>query len=121
MPETHEPAGMGLAEAIREVRLELQQAMQEGQGSGIGFEAGQVELEFEVGLTRSREASGGFQLSVLSLGAKGDRTSTATHRVNIVLTPISRDQVNGGDDSEAESDDDEVADRPKKRPVIVIR
>lgn len=35
--------------------------------------------------------SGGFQLSVLSFGAKGDRSHAATHRVTVTLTPAGRD------------------------------
>jgi Trypsin-co-occurring domain 2 len=68
--DPHEPTGVGLAEAIKQVRVELEQATQDGKDSPIAFQAGPVELEFEVGLVKSREVGGGFQLSVLSLGAE---------------------------------------------------
>jgi hypothetical protein len=94
MSANEEPIGVGLAEAIGQVRAELERAVKEGEGSSVAFRAGPVELEFEVGFARTGGVSGGFQLSVLSFGVKGDRSSTGTHRVKIVLTPVSRD---GGD------------------------
>jgi hypothetical protein len=94
MPANEEPIGVGLAEAIGQVRAELERAVEDGKGSSVAFKAGPVELEFDVGFTRTGGVSGGFQLSVLSFGVKGDRSSTGTHRVKIVLTPVSRD---GGD------------------------
>jgi Trypsin-co-occurring domain 2 len=95
MPENQEPAEIGLAEAIAEVRAELEQAIKEGKNSKIGFRAGSVELDFEVGFTKTRGIDGGLRLSVLSLGGKGERSSAATHRVKVVLTPVSRDSRKG--------------------------
>lgn len=84
-------AGVGLAEAIGQVRSELEKAIKEGAGSDVAFKAGPVELEFEVGFTRTGGVQGGFQLSVLSLGAKRERSSTATHAVKVSLTPVDRE------------------------------
>ena len=53
------------------------------QQSAVAFRAGPVELEFEVAFTRTGGVQGGFQLSVLSFGAKRERSSTATHRVKV--------------------------------------
>jgi hypothetical protein len=82
--------GVGLAEAIGQVRTELEQAIMDGEQSGVAFRAGSVELEFEVAFTKTGEVQGGFQLSVLSLGAKRDRSSSSTHRVKVALTPVDR-------------------------------
>jgi hypothetical protein len=82
--------GIGLAEAINQVRLELEQAIEDGENSAVAFRAGTVELEFEVAFTRSNNIGGGFKLSVLSFGAKGERSSKATHRVTVALTPVDR-------------------------------
>ena len=49
-----------------------------------------MELEFEVAFTKAGAVQGGFQLSVLSLGAKRGRSSTATHTVKVTLTPVDR-------------------------------
>ena len=40
---------------------------------------------------RAGEVAGGFQLSVLSLGAKRSRSTSATHRIKVVLTPVDRE------------------------------
>lgn len=90
MPNDGDPVGVGLAEAIGQVRRELEKAIKDGEDSAVAFRAGPVELEFEVAFTRASGVKGGFQLSVLSLGAKRDRSSTATHTVNVKLTPVDR-------------------------------
>jgi hypothetical protein len=82
--------GIGLAEAIGQVRAELERAIEDGKQSAVAFRPGPVELEFEVGFARTGGVSGGFQLSVLSLGAKLERSSTTTHRVRVALTPVDR-------------------------------
>jgi hypothetical protein len=86
-----DPAGVGLADAIGQVRAELERAIKDGEKSSVAFRAGPVELEFEVAFTRNSGVSGGFQLSVLSFGAKGEKSSAATHRVNVALTPADRE------------------------------
>lgn len=82
--------GIGLADAIGQVRSELEQAIKAGESSAVAFRAGPVDLEFEVAFARTGGMSGGFQLSVLSFGAKRERSSTATHRVKVALTPVDR-------------------------------
>jgi hypothetical protein len=84
-------AGVGLADAIGQVRAELEQAVRDGQGSPVAFRAGPVELEFEVAFTRTGGVNGGFQLSVLSFGAKHEKSAGATHRVKVALTPADRE------------------------------
>jgi hypothetical protein len=90
MQDNPDPVGIGLADAIGQVRTELEQAIKEGGLSAVAFRAGTVELEFEVAFARTGGIEGGFQLSVLSFGAKGERSSTATHRVKVALTPVDR-------------------------------
>jgi Trypsin-co-occurring domain 2 len=85
------PPGVGLADAIGQVRAELEKAIKDGEKSPVAFRAGPVELEFEVAFTRTGGVSGGFQLSVLSLGASRDKSAATTHRVKIALTPADRD------------------------------
>jgi hypothetical protein len=91
MTDAADPAGVGLADAIGQVRAQLEQAIKDGEKSLVAFRAGPVEMEFEVAFTRTGGVSGGFQLSVLSLGAKGEKSSAATHRVKIALTPADRE------------------------------
>lgn len=88
--EELDPVGVGLAEAISQVRTELEKAIEEGAQSAVAFRAGPVELDFEVAFTKTGAMQGGFQLSVLSLGAKRERSSAATHTVKVMLTPVDR-------------------------------
>jgi Trypsin-co-occurring domain 2 len=88
--DDNDPVGIGLAEAIDQVRTELEQAIKDGERSAVAFRAGPVELEFEVAFAKTGGVEGGLQLSVLSFGAKGERSSTATHRVKVALTPVDR-------------------------------
>ena len=90
MTDAADVAGVGLADAIGQVRAELERAVKEGQESSVAFRAGPVELEFEVAFTRTGGVDGGLRLSVLSLGAKRERSSAATHRVKVELTPVDR-------------------------------
>lgn len=90
---THDEAdlpGVGLADAIGQVRAELERAVKEGEQSQIAFKPGSIELEFEVGFTKAAGVHGGFQLSVLAFGAKGERSSANTHRIRVALTPVDR-------------------------------
>jgi hypothetical protein len=91
MTDDVDPAGVGLADAIGQVRAELEQAIKDGEESPVAFRAGPVEMEFEVAFTRTGGVSGGFQLSVLSFGAKGEKSTAATHRVKVALTPADRE------------------------------
>jgi hypothetical protein len=81
--EEADPIGVGLAEAIGQVRSELERAIEEGAQSAVAFRAGPVELQFEVAFTRTGSVKGGFQLSVLSFWGQKDRSSAATHTVKI--------------------------------------
>lgn len=91
MTEDVDAAGVGLADAIGQVRAELEQAIKDGESSSVAFRAGPVELEFEVAFTRTGGINGGFQLSVLSFGAKREKSAGATHRVKVELTPADRE------------------------------
>jgi len=91
MTDAADVAGVGLADAIGQVRAELERAVKEGQESSVAFRAGPVELEFEVAFTRTGGVDGGFQLSVLSFGAKREKSTAATHRVKVELTPADRE------------------------------
>lgn len=88
--ENQDPVGIGLAEAIGQVRSELEQAIKDGERSAVAFRPRTVELEFEVAFAMTGGINGGFQLSVLSFGAKGERSSAATHRVKVALMPVDR-------------------------------
>ena len=77
-----------LADAIAAVREQLIRAQNEGADKGLRFRVGPVELEFEVAVSHTGGAHGELKVYVLTLGAKGELTSGATHRVTVTLQPI---------------------------------
>jgi hypothetical protein len=66
--EDAEPVGIGLADAINQVRTELERAIKDGENNSIAFRAGTVELEFQVAFAKSAGVKGGLQLSVFPSG-----------------------------------------------------
>ncbi|MFF8310386.1 trypco2 family protein [Streptomyces lydicus] len=78
---------VGLADAVRGVRAELQEAMAEGQDEALRFEVGPVELEFAVDVRKEGGAEAKAKVYVVSFGARGGLTATATHRLKLTLQP----------------------------------
>lgn len=83
-----EQQGIGLADAISQVRKELVRAIEEGRDSPVRFRAGEAELEFQVALSRVKGVDGGIRVSVISFGGKVEHGATETHRVKFSLTPV---------------------------------
>jgi hypothetical protein len=77
----------GLADAVRALRAELNEAMRAGQDEPLQFEVGTVTMEFAVELTADAEAKGGVRFWVVELGASGSVGRTASHTVTLELTP----------------------------------
>ncbi len=96
---------VGLADAIRELRRELTEAMTEGQGKPIRFELGPVEMEFLLEVRKDAGGEAGVRFWVISLGGKGSVSSGSTHRVKLSLTP------KDASGASPEIADTEVADR----------
>ena len=80
---TNSAGGIGLVEFIQAVRQELVRAQQIA-GSDPLLKLDDVELEMSVVTTK--EASGGLKFWVVELGTKYDKEQT--HRVTLKLAPI---------------------------------
>jgi hypothetical protein len=78
---------IGLAEAIRKVRAELAVARRDGEHDELRFRLGEVQLQFEVQLTREGGGEAGVKLWVVSVGAKASVTSGQTHTVTVAMVP----------------------------------
>ena len=87
-------SGIPLADAISELRKQINIAMSQAQDEELKFRLGTVELELEVGLEKSGEANAEVKAWVLSMGASGKLSNTQTHRIKLVLEPETAD---GGD------------------------
>jgi hypothetical protein len=67
-----DPSPIGLAEAIEQVRAELEDARLRGAGQELQFRLDVVTLEFAVELERKGGAEAGIKIWVASVGAKGE-------------------------------------------------
>ncbi|MFD7516786.1 trypco2 family protein [Streptomyces niveus] len=76
---------VGLADAVRAVRAELQAAMADGAGEDLRFEVGPVEVEFAIDLRKERWSEANAKVLVLSLGTKGSAAMSRTHRLCFTL------------------------------------
>lgn len=83
---------VGLADAVKAIRAELDTAMGEGAGKKVNFEVGPIELD------------AGVRVWVLSLGGKGSLKRDSTNRIKVVLNPI----VEGGRKAKISSGRDEA-------------
>ncbi|MDP8943087.1 MAG: hypothetical protein M3N16_03065 [Actinomycetota bacterium] len=82
-----------LASAIRALRQELVAAVKEGEDEDVRFALGPIELEMQVEISEEASGEAGIAFWVVSLGAKGARTSGTTHTVRLSLTPALASEV----------------------------
>lgn len=88
-----DPKPIGLAEAIRQVRTELEEARRGGEGRELQFRLDEVTLDFQVEVKREGGGEAGIKLYVVSVGAKGGASNVQTHTVTVSLVPQTK--VNG--------------------------
>jgi hypothetical protein len=98
-----------LADTIAAVRRELSAAQATGQGQPVQFRTGPVELEFEVGVTRTGGGQAGVQLWVLTLGGKAELGQATTQRIKVTLQPVNPET---GEDARIADTDREPAEPP---------
>ena len=87
-----------LGAAIRSLRAELLQAMQDARGEELRFAIGPVELEFQLTATTEASAGGAVRFWVIDADAKGSRASATTHTLRVTLTPVHASKVQDGED-----------------------
>ena len=81
---------VALAEAVELVRRELEDAIERGRSSSLAFEAGPIEMEFEVEFRSTGGGEAGVKAWVVNLGAKGEVTRSTANRVTVTLQPVNR-------------------------------
>lgn len=82
-----DPERIGLAEAIGQVRAELESARLRGESQELQFRLDKVTLEFAVELQRAGSVEAGVKIWVVSVGAKGEVSSTHTNKVTVSMVP----------------------------------
>ncbi|MFO1036166.1 MAG: trypco2 family protein [Geminicoccaceae bacterium] len=80
-------ASIPLAEAIKDLRAELLEAMREGADKGLRFRLKPVELELNLSMSREGGAGGKVKFWVVELGADGKLQQATTHRLKLILEP----------------------------------
>jgi hypothetical protein len=81
-------AEVPLADAITNLRQELQKAIAAGEGEQLRFDLDAVVLELDVALTTSGHAEAKAGLwTVLTVGASVDHSRGSTHRLTLTLSP----------------------------------
>jgi hypothetical protein len=78
---------LDLVTVIKSLRMQLEEAMTVAENQTIQFEATSLELEFQVGVTSSVEATGGVKFWVVEMGGSGARSSETVQTVKLALSP----------------------------------
>lgn len=81
-------AKIGLVEVIASLRAELAEAVEEGKNQDIQFPVGQIDLEFQVGVTRDVHGGGKLRFWVLELGADAGYEAQSVQKVAISLGAV---------------------------------
>ncbi|MGI9001278.1 MAG: trypco2 family protein [Pseudonocardia sp.] len=81
-----------LSDAIASLRVELQQALEEGAGKPLQFLVSALDVELEVVVTAkaSGKASAGLW-TVITAEAGAEHSRSRTHRIKLSLTPQTAD------------------------------
>jgi hypothetical protein len=81
-------SGMGLADAIRDLRQELSRARDTAASESLQFSLGPIELELQVELQASVGGKVDFKWVVVSASGETKGQSTTKHRIKLTLTPL---------------------------------
>ena len=89
--------GLELASVVRQLRAELNEALDEAEGERLRFELGPVELSLTV--TVGREAAPGAKVRfwVIEAGADAKMSREAVQEIKLVLTPVDTEAPPGPD------------------------
>jgi hypothetical protein len=81
-------AEIGLVEAIASLRAELAEAAEKGKNQDIQFPVDQIDLEFQVGVTRDVHGGGKLRFWVLELGADAGYAAQSVQKVKLSLGAV---------------------------------
>ncbi|SHN36222.1 trypco2 family protein [Actinacidiphila paucisporea] len=76
-----------LASVIKDLREELQRAIEAGKGEELRFELGPIELEVSVVVDRSDGGHGKVRFWVVDLGGEHKKDTSNNQRIKLSLTP----------------------------------
>ena len=76
-----------LAEVVRDLRVELMNAMQAGENEPLRFEVGTVDLELSVAVKRDVGGKAGVKFYVFELGGEAKTETASTQKLTLRLNP----------------------------------
>ena len=79
--------GLELASVVRQLRAELNAAMDDAAGERLRFELGPVELSLTVTVGRETTPGAKIRFWVVEAGAEANFSREAVHDIKLVLTP----------------------------------
>jgi hypothetical protein len=80
-----------VADAIKELREQLEKAQREGSGKEVRFLARSVEVELAIVFKSEKEGGGGVKAWFLDISGRAKTGDETTHKVKLVLEPVGRD------------------------------
>ena len=80
-----------VADAIKQLRAQLEDAQREGVGKDLRFVAKSVEVELGIVFKTEVEGGVGVKAWFLDISGKAKAGDEAAHKVKLVLEPIGRD------------------------------
>jgi hypothetical protein len=80
-----------VADAIRQLRSQLEKAQLDAEGKALRFWAKTVEVELSITLKDDVEAGAGVKAWFVDLSAKGSQGSETGHKVTLTLEPVGPD------------------------------
>ena len=85
------PDNVTVADAIKQLRAQLEDAQHEGIGKGLRFLARSVEVELAIVFKTEAEGGAGVKAWFLDVSGKAKTADETTHKVKLVLEPVDRD------------------------------
>ena len=92
-----------LSEVIAKLRASLATAQQEGEKKNIRFVIDEVEVEFQVVITKEAKGGAGIRFWVLDAKAEGDFSNAATQKIKLRMKVV---------DKRPKTDKDTIESRP---------
>jgi hypothetical protein len=80
-----------VADAIKQIRTQLEEAQRGGIDKDLRFLARSVEVELAIVFKSEIEGGGGVKAWFLDVSGKAKSSDETTHKVKLVLEPIGRD------------------------------
>ncbi|WP_407522705.1 trypco2 family protein [Methylobacterium oryzisoli] len=80
-----------LSEAIRQLRLQLEEAQRESENGGVRFIAKSIDVELGIVFKKGIEGGAGIKAWFLDASSKIKSDDETTHKIKLVLEPIGDD------------------------------